>query len=469
MTSPAKPSPSYRSSSLRSTRLIAAAPALAALLGGCRQLGALGRPAATDADLLHRAVQDVTGTMTYDIMSPPQGSRVYAYAAVAAYEAMRPGYPGYRTLAGQLRGLDSLPKPGPGTVYYPLAGIHAYMTVGRQLTFSRERMDSLAQAMDREYASRLPSDEFARSVAYGDTIAARVLRWAGGDHFLQTRGAPKYAVTGEPGRWAPTPPGYLDAVEPHWGEVRPFVMDSGSQFKPEPAYRFDTAAASPYGRDVREVYTVRKTLTPEQTAIANFWECNPYTLHVQGHSMFATKKLSPGGHWIGIAGIAARTAGADAMRTAAVYARTSVALADGFISSWDEKYRSNVMRPETVINKYIDEGWEPLLQTPPFPEYTSGHSVISPAAAAVLADEFGDRFAFADSVEMPWGLPVRQYASFAAAAAEAGISRLYGGIHFRHSIEQGNLQGARVGAWVVAHVKTRDVTPRQVVAQAGGR
>jgi hypothetical protein len=277
---------------------------------------------------------------------------------------------------------------------------------------------------------------------------------------------PKYSVTAAAGRWSPTPPAYMDAVEPNWARIRPFVLDSVSQFKPEPAYPFDTARTSPYFRDVLDVYAVTRALTPEQRAIADFWECNPYTLHVQGHTMFATKKLSPGGHWIGIAGLAARRAGADVMRTAAVYARTSVALADAFASAWDEKFRSNVARPETVINTYLDPAWEPMLQTPPFPEYTSGHSVISPAAAAVLADEFGPRFAFADSTEMPWGLPARTFPSFAAAAEEAGISRLYGGIHFRHSIVQGNLQGGRVGALVVARVRTRvrDVVPAQTVA-----
>lgn len=430
----------------------------AAALGACRAADA--RQQVSDADMLHQAVQDVTHTMTYDIMSPPQGSRVYAYSAVAAYEAMRPGYPGYHTLAGQLNGLDSLPTPPAGAkLSYSLAGVHAYMTVGRALTFSQARMDSMRTALDAEYRARMSADEFARSVAYGDTIAARVLKWAGKDHFLQTRGAPKYSVTGEVGRWQPTPPAYIDAIEPNWAQLRPFVLDSASQFKPEPAYKFDTSKTSPYGRDVREVYQVGKNLTAEQRAIANFWECNPYTLHVQGHSMFATKKLSPGGHWIGIAGIAARKAHADAIRTAEVYARTSVALADAFNSSWDEKYRSNVMRPETVINKYVDEGWEPMIQTPPFPEYTSGHSVISPAAAAVLNDEFGDHFAFADSVEMPWGLPVRHYASFDAASNEAAISRLYGGIHFRHSIEQGVVEGQRLGGFVVAHMRMRGPQP----------
>lgn len=452
---------------------VAAVVAASALsLAACARLGASREPQRSDADLLHQAVQDVTGTMVYDIISPPQASRAYAYAGVAAYEAMRPGHPGYRTLAGQLRGLAPVPAPPAGALDYGLAGVHAYMSVGRMLTFSRARMDSLRAAMDARFRARpgMSDSVYARSVAYGEAVAKHVLAWAGTDQFLQTRGSPKFSVTGEPGRWTPTPPAYMDAVEPNWGRLRPFVMDSASQFKPEPAYAFDTARASPYMRDVLEVYATGRALTPEQTAIANFWECNPYTLHVQGHTMFATKKLSPGGHWIGIAGAAARRAHADGMRTAAVYARVAVALADGFISSWDEKFRSNVMRPETVIDRYVDESWEPLLQTPPFPEYTSGHSVISPAAAAVLTDEFGPRFAFADSVETPWGLPVRTYPSFDAAAAEAGISRLYGGIHFRHAIEQGAIQGARVGALVVARVRTRaEPTVAQVGGAAGGR
>lgn len=448
--------------------LVAALPA-----AGCDHLRAGGGAPPTDAALLHQAVQEVTATMTYDILSPPQASRVYAYAGVAAYEALRPGHAtDYRTLAGQLHGLTPVPAPPAGELSYPLAGVHAYMAVGRALTFSRARMDSLATAMDAQFRARgMPEPVFARSVAYGDAVAKHVLAWAKGDRYLQTRGMAKFSVTPAPGRWSPTPPAYMDAIEPSWAQLRPFVLDSASQFKPEPAYAFDTARTSRYFRDVLDVYAVRKALTPEQRAIADFWECNPYTLHVQGHTMFATKKLSPGGHWIGIAGLAARKANADVMRTAAVYARTAVALADAFISSWDEKFRSNVARPETVINTYLDPAWEPLLQTPPFPEYTSGHSVISPAAAAVLAEEFGPRFAFADSVEMPWGLPVRTFPSFAAAAEEAGISRLYGGIHFRHAIEQGNLQGGRVGAFVVARVRTRvrDAVPAQTVAAAGAR
>src|SRR6267143_6931820 len=271
-----------------------------------------------DPELLHTAVHQLTGVIIYDIFSPPQASRVYAYASIAAYETLRPDHPGYRTLAGQLNGLTPVPAPSPDSEYYlPLASVHAFMTVGRALTFSRTRMDSARAAME-ERIRRLgiPARVFQRSIAYGDRVAQHILAWAAQDHYLQTRGYPKYTVTVEPGRWIPTPPAYMDAVEPHWGELRPFVMDSGGQYRPQPALAFDLTKASPYSRQLREVYETGKHLTSEQRAIASFWDCNPYVMHAQGHTMFATKKVTPGGHWMGITAIAARKTGAVLMRPA---------------------------------------------------------------------------------------------------------------------------------------------------------
>jgi hypothetical protein len=221
---------------------------------------------------------------------------------------------------------------------------------------------------------------------------------------------------------------------------------------------------SPFYLQVKEVFETGKNLTEDQRAIAAFWDCNPYVMNVRGHAMFATKKVTPGGHWMGIVGIAARKSRASLIQSADAYARTAVALADGFISSWDEKFRSNVVRPETMINAQLDESWQPLLQTPPFPEYTSGHSVISTAAATVLTDQFGNNFAFTDDTEMEYGLPSRSFPSFNTAASEAAISRLYGGIHYRMAIEEGVMQGRRVGELVVERVKTR---ARSQVVTAG--
>jgi len=421
----------------------------------------------SDAELLHAAVHQLTSVIVYDIFSPPQSSRVYSYASIAAYEALRHGHPEYRTLAGQVNGLEAVPEPVavPDSQYHlPLAGVHAFMTVGRALTFSRERMDSLRSAMHQRFRERgISTPVFDRSIAYGDTVAAHILAWASKDGFPQSRGYPKFSVTSEPGRWMPTPPAYMDAVEPNWAMLRPFVMDSSSQFRPKPPHAFDTAQTSPFFLQAKDVFDVGRQLTDEQWEIAGFWDCNPYVMNVRGHAMFATKKITPGGHWMGIVSIASRKANADIMSSAEAYARTAIALADGFISSWDEKYRSNLVRPETVINAYIDETWQPLLQTPPFPEYTSGHSVISSAAAVVLTDQFGDGFSFTDSTEIEYGLPVRSFTSFNQAAAEAALSRLYAGIHYRMAIEEGSVQGRSVGEHVVRRINTR-----QRIARAAG-
>jgi hypothetical protein len=418
------------------------------------------RPAAAEAvrsaEPLHEAMQQLTSTMVYDIFSPPQASRVYSYASIAAYEAIRQGDTAWRSLAGQVRDMPAVPAPDRTQSYsFELAGVRAFLTVSHQLTFSRERMDSVRTAMTDQYADALPDDVVARSVAYGDTVAQFVLAWAATDRFKESRGLPKYSITRDPGRWRPTPPAYMDAVEPNWGTLIPFVMDSASQFRPAPAIPFDTVKGTPFFTQALEVYEKGRTLTEEERLIASFWDCNPYTMNVQGHTMFATKKISPGGHWMGIAGQASRQTKATMVESADAYARTALALADGFIAAWEEKFRSGVLRPETVINNYVDEQWTPLLQTPPFPEYPSGHSVISTSAAEVLTSIFGANFAFADSVEVPFGLPVRSFPSFEAAANEAAISRLYGGIHYRQAIEEGQKQGRQVGQNVVSRIVTK--------------
>ena len=171
--------------------------------------------------------------------------------------------------------------------------------------------------------------------------------------------------------------------------------------------------------------------------------------------MFATKKISPGGHWINITRLACKKAAADVMQTAEAYACISITLADSFISCWDEKYRSNVIRPETYINQYIDADRVPLLQTPPFPKYTSGHSVVSTAASIMLTKLFGENFSFADSTEVEFGLPVRHFPSFKYAAEEAAISRFYGGIHYMPSIKNGMDEGTEIGTFIIHRLKRK--------------
>ena len=429
---------------------------LALLAAGCQDAAPpVVHPAAGSAALLHGAIDELTTVMTHDIFSPPQASRIYAYTTVAAYEALVPSDSTLVSLAGQLHGFEPPPAP-PAGVHGPTASLFAALAVGDAMTFSGESLTAYGlEAETRLRSLGVPARVVMLSRAHGEAVAQHVLAWSKKDGYARTRSGPAYSVTGEPGTWQPTPPAYIDAIEPNWGTLRTFVLDSAAQFKPPPPPPYSVEPGSAFRAQVDEVYAVSTRLTPEQRVSVSFWECNPYVLHTRGHAMFATKKLTPGGHWIGIAGIASRAAGDDAAGAAEAYVRTALVLADAFISTWDEKYRSRLARPETVINGGIDEAWEPMLQTPPFPEYPSGHAVSSAAASEALTALYGDRFAFIDSTEMAYGLAPRPFASFDAAAQEAAMSRLYGGIHYRMASEHGLVQGQGVGGLHTARVRTR--------------
>ncbi len=447
-------------------------PVLAAWPLACQQDNTDWQTKADRPDYLHQSLQRITDVIVHDIFSPPVASRIYAYSSIAAYEAMVPGNPAYQSLQGQLNGLQGVPQPDPAEAYcYPLAGIQAMLTVGKALIFSEEKISAFeAEIQDVFRALRLPAAVYDRSLAHGQAVAAHILAWADKDNYKQTRTFPKYTVDDNPARWKPTPPDYMDAIEPHWNKIRPFVLDSAGQFPPPPPTRFDMSdKEGDFYREVMEVYTIMKVDSQEynrKKEIAAFWDCNPYVSHHKGHVMFATKKITPGGHWMGIAKIASQQAGNTTMEAAATYALTAIALADGFISCWDEKFRSELIRPETVINTYIDPEWLPVLQTPPFPEYTSGHSVISASAATALTSLYGDNFAYTDSVEVNFGLPVRQFSSFVQASEEAGISRVYGGIHYRPACEHGLEQGKAVGSFIIGRLSLRKPEESYGAAQA---
>lgn len=410
-----------------------------------------------DADFIHRSVKQVTDVIVHDIFSPPVASRIYAYISVAGYEAAIHENPTFLSLAGQLNGLQAVPKPDLAQEYcYPLASVEAMLTVGKALVFSEDKMDAFYGNIMKEFREAgVPDEVFERSVAYGQEVARHIMAWAGEDNYKQSRSFPKYSIENDPSTWKPTPPAYMDAIEPHWAKIRTFVLDSCAQFKPAGPTPFSVDKKSTFFKEAYEVYTVTNNLSEEQLEIASFWDCNPFVMNVKGHVMFATKKISPGGHWMNITHVACKKVNADFLQSAEAYALVSVALMDGFISCWDEKYRSKLVRPETYINEFIDEDWVPVLQTPPFPEYTSGHSVISAASAVTLTKLFGDNFSFLDSTEVEYGLPARSFNSFKEASQEAAISRLYGGIHYRPAIDHGVTEGTALGNYVVDKIKTR--------------
>jgi len=233
------------------------------------------------------------------------------------------------------------------------------------------------------------------------------------------------------------------ALEPHWGDLRPFALASVDACRAPAPPAFSTSPGSDFYRNAREIYEIGKGLTPEQSRIAYFWADNP------GESG------TPAGHWMSVISGLARQWNLSAERAVEAYALTAIAVADGFLASWHVKYQTNILRPVTYIQRYIDRSWQPLLNTPSFPTYPAGHSTQSRAAAELLTALFGDNRPYDDATHVTLGHPVKRLPSFRAAAMEAGLSRLYGGIHYRMDHVGGQALGECVGRAVLARVITR--------------
>jgi hypothetical protein len=419
----------------------------ALLVAGC--INHTNKTLPSDADLLHNNEKQLTEVIIYDVFTPPVAARIYAYANLASYEAMRHVDPKYNSLTAQLREFGKMPEPEKGKEYnYALAATKAFFTVAHKVTFSIDTLKKYETPVYAAFKDKLADDVYERSVKLGEDIGNVVLLRSTKDDYPQTRGKPKYLGENTPGKWRPTPPDYMDGVEFCWGDMHPLIIDSSGIFPPPPppAYSKDTTSA--FYRQAKQLYVTNQHLTPEQVAIAKYWDDNPFVVEHTGHLMFANKKITPGGHWIGITEIACRQSYATAVKTAQAYALTSIALFESFITCWKVKYKYASERPVSVINEMIDHNWMPLLQTPPFPEYTAGHSTISAASAIALTHEFGDHFAFHDTSDLRYIGMKRDFSSFLQAANETSMSRFYGGIHFLNSSQKGAEQGRLIGEYI---------------------
>jgi hypothetical protein len=404
-----------------------------------------------DTDILHQNQDRLTEVIIYDVFTPPVASRLYVYSSIASYEAIRFSKEGNASIAEKLNGFGKMPQPVEGKAYnFTLAASKAFFNVVRNVkVFSVDSLTDYEDFLYTSFKENLDDSIYQRSLAFGDSVARVVLSRAKTDGYQQSRGKPKYLGSNDPGKWRPTPPDYLDGAEWCWNTMQPMVMDSASLFMPERPPQFSTDANSIFFKHVREVYDMNKNLTEEQMDIARYWDDNPFVIEHSGHMMFGNKKITPGGHWMGICAIACKQSNSDAVKTAQAYAHTALALYEAFISCWDEKYRSSYVRPVTVINETFDNTWMPYLQTPPFPEYTSGHSTITASAATVLTNLFGENFSFQDTSDLRYIGMQRHFNSFHEAAAEASISRVYGGIHYRFSVDTGAEQGKKVGEYII--------------------
>ncbi|MDZ4392307.1 vanadium-dependent haloperoxidase [Cypionkella sp.] len=387
-------------------------------------------------------IELVRHTATY---SPPVAARAFGYLGVAAYESLASGT-GATSLAGQINGLTALPAREAGT-YDEALVLHAVLSetvaafFGNTGPTGQRSMAAMRDKLGMKLRGGVAEDVAARSAAYGLAVAKHIEDYSKSDggHDVKNMGFPmEWTLQKGPEFWVPTSVIVQQQAPllPNWGKNRPFAMpvDAPCTAGDPPAYSEDPT--SEFYKEAMEVYEVSKTLTDDQKAIARFWSDDPML------------SPTPPGHWISITLQTLHRDGTDALHAADALARVGMVVSDAFVACWADKIHYNRLRPVTYIKRVIDKAWEPMLITPPFAEYPSGHSTQSGAAAVVLTAVFGENFAFDDATHADDGIKPRHFPNFDAAAAEAAASRLYGGIHFRAANENGLRQGAEVGSFI---------------------
>ena len=369
----------------------------------------------------------------------------WAYSSIALYEAVVPGMPASQTLSGQLNQMPSMPATSPGLAYHwPTAANAVLAAMTRNYYPSipvadKASTDSLEAALNAQYQNETNAQTFQRSVSFGKQVAQLVYTWSLTDGSQTIHSA--YVLPTNPGAWQRTPPGNLAPQNPFWGTNRPLMAGSvaASQLAPPPAYSTDPS--SPFYAMAKEVYDLSFNLTDDQKEQVIFWRDVPGG----GHA-----------HWLAIFSQVLVAEGDDAMldKAALVYVKMGITQSDARISCWKAKYKHNLLRPITYIRAVMNNasGWNSYITTPNHPEYPSAHSTFSTAASEVLNREFGVNYSFTDYTYDFLLLPPRRYSSFNHATAEAGLSRIYGGLHFRPAISAGNIQGKAVADYLETNI-----------------
>ncbi|QTE36459.1 vanadium-dependent haloperoxidase [Mucilaginibacter gossypii] len=410
------------------------------------------QPELTNQDV-SKVVGHMTSVMIHDVTNPPLAARFFAYTCLAGYEVVAENDKQTNSMRGVLNQYPDIKHPKQNTGYnYQLSAVLAmFETSARLLPSGTLMLGYESSFIDSCKNIGFSSEVIDSSKSYAKTISKQILAYAKADGYRKINNYPRYKLKQTPGSWDLTPPAYMLPVEPYFNTIRPMTLDSAAQFVPDAPIPFSTDKNSTFYKYLQMSYAKSGNgLKQEEKDIANFWDCNPFAVQNDGHMLIGLKKISPGAHWMGITAIACKQAKVNFSKTVQINTAVAIGLLDGFICCWEDKYRTNRIRPETAIRRYIDPHWKPLLQTPPFPEYISGHSVVSSTAAVILTHYFGDNFKYTDDVEVSYGIPPRHFSSFTQAAKEAAISRFWGGIHFMDAIDNGIIQGNKVGNLVVA-------------------
>ena len=364
-------------------------------------------------------------------------SRHFCYTAIAVYESIVHGEDGYRSLAGQLIRLDQLPSPPKDEMCWSAGLNAAYAAMLRYFyaSFSScvASIDSMEKSQE-QLQSRYSNETVIKSREYGKQIAATIIDWSKTDG---SDNAMSYNPQQGEGLWIPTPPSYTPASTPYWGGNRSLTKDllTEENLLRQPAYSTDPN--SDFYKMANEVFTVSEHLTPEQKATAFYWDDSP-------NGSYKTVY----GHWTSLLSGLVKQHDLPLIKAAEAFAKMTMSMYEAAILAWDGKYKYNVVRPVTYIQQHINNQWMPVIVTPPHPEFPAAHATLSNAAATALCSLFGDTCSVTDDSYIDIGLKERSYASLQDVAKEAGLSRLYGGIHYRYSIAQ----GAKLGERAAKHV-----------------
>ncbi len=481
------------------TRCVSRAPAMRIVALLCATLGtqtSCSRTAATDPRVVSEWVHSLYGAIRVERLSPPVASRLSAYVFTALYAGLAAAHPALPALDGALNGIPVLPRAADAssvdaTVVAMAAERVVVDSLMREgLATTRAQLARLADSLvTARVTGGLSADRRARSDSLGRRIGLAIVAWSNTDGFAGTRGRPYVPPVGD-GLWYNDAPATIyatqnlsgasefvaldnpanqqrtsnvserglimsrpkaagaktmpaanmaGATEPYWREVRPFVLTAWNACPIPDALPYATDSAAPLRAMARAVVDAKASLTPEQKTIAYYWADN------------AGESGTPVGHWLSIAGQMISERHLDADAAARLVLATAISQADAFIAAWGYKYQYNLLRPRTYIRRVMDSTWEPLIPTPPFPEHPAGHSTQSSAAATVITALIGAT-PFTDSTSISIGHSVRHFPSFQAASEEAGMSRIYGGIHYPSGNSAGLTLGRCVGAKVAAAI-----------------
>jgi hypothetical protein len=398
--------------------------------------GVAGRTDQYDAAVAYAHIRSALRIIeTTPGFSPPVASRFLAYLGAALYAAVAPGMPGYRLLDGVLPGFPKTLETPHAGVHWPTVANHALATTLVSLVPAGSPAEThiAATVAGHDRNNPLPAPLRRRSVERGETVGRAIAAWAatdGGHQGYLTNFPTGYISPVGPGLWEPTPPGFQPIpLQPFWGTNRRFIH---AVCDPSPPPEYSVESDSEFYSYAEEVYHVSQHLTGEQAEIALFWADDPGTVTPPGHSLSLTTQILTQEQ-------------ASLAVAAETLFRVGCAVADAFIGCWHTKYTWNLLRPVTYIRTHIDPTWSPLVTTPPFPEYNSGHSTQSAAWAQVITSLYGDNYTFTDHTHHHLGIKPRTFASFHQAAQEAAVSRLYGGIHYRFGNDSGLQTGTCIG------------------------